>query len=217
MPKNLTDAPQWEPAISVPVDSDPANAASVETSFQLLANRTAWQKQTFEEYIDPGTGDFVYPGLLIRTVELDPMGMVGPEWDFFSGAAHRESKTGARERLYCPLAGIVPSGAALVSVQALVKPAVARAALNAMRLSLSAIESDWGAPATAQTTTTEVADDNGTTDWQMLQILPSGGPFTDVDHAARRYFLRIAAGSGTAGDRVSALRIGFTDPGPRNF
>jgi len=41
MPKNLTDLYEWA-TIAVPVGTDPATAASVETPFQLLANRTRW-------------------------------------------------------------------------------------------------------------------------------------------------------------------------------
>lgn len=39
MPKNLTDVSQWL-TIAVPVGTDPATAASIETTFQLLTDRT---------------------------------------------------------------------------------------------------------------------------------------------------------------------------------
>lgn len=40
MPKDLTDVSQWEDAVEVPVDTDPADGASVEVGFQALADRT---------------------------------------------------------------------------------------------------------------------------------------------------------------------------------
>jgi hypothetical protein len=41
MPKNLTDVSQWD-TVAVPVDTDAADAASVETPFQLLTDRTKY-------------------------------------------------------------------------------------------------------------------------------------------------------------------------------
>jgi hypothetical protein len=41
VPKDLTDASQWE-TVAVPVGTDPATASSVETPFQLLADRTRY-------------------------------------------------------------------------------------------------------------------------------------------------------------------------------
>jgi len=42
MPLNLTDVVQYDAAVAVPVDGDVRNAASVQTGFQNLANRTAF-------------------------------------------------------------------------------------------------------------------------------------------------------------------------------
>lgn len=42
MPKDLTDVSQWEEDVEVPVDTDPADAASVEVGFQALTDRSRW-------------------------------------------------------------------------------------------------------------------------------------------------------------------------------
>ena len=220
MPKNLTDVATFTDPVSVPVDTDARNAASVEVPFQALANRTRQLKDQLETSIVPGTGEFIYPSnplLPTRTIELDPMSMQGADWGTETGFQHREAQLGAREHLYLDLGGVLPSDAYVISLQAIVKPAAARGALDRMRLALYAVTADWSTYA-ALSLISEAADDDGTTDWQGLSISPTEAVFTtDVDFSARRYLVRIAAGNGTAGDLVRAVRINFSDPGPRNY
>jgi len=48
MPTNLTDVSTFTSPVAVPADGDARNAASVETPFQSLANRTKYLKDTIE-------------------------------------------------------------------------------------------------------------------------------------------------------------------------
>ena len=48
MPTNLTDVSTFTSPVAVPADGDARNAASVETPFQSLSNRTKYLKDTIE-------------------------------------------------------------------------------------------------------------------------------------------------------------------------
>ena len=115
------------------------------------------------------------------------------------------------------LGPLLPTGAVLTGVDALVEPGAARAT-EPNRMRLRVFRADYSAWPSAPTRTQLGSDDfdDGTA---TLQVLSVSGLAEAIDRSAEALFVEIRAGNdaGTNADNLRGFRIHFTDPGPRNF
>ena len=119
-------------------------------------------------------------------------------------------------RLIWPLSDILPFGARVTRLRALVQPGAARAFGDRMALSFYTSTTPFLGAVTYTGPQSERRD-NGTT---ALQVIDTG-TFTPVVLAkgGAHLFAQLIAGdsAGTSRDQVHALEVRYLDPGPRNY
>jgi hypothetical protein len=117
-------------------------------------------------------------------------------------------------QLYFSLNDYLRDGMVITNVEVIAKRPTAVAGITA---SLRYAEPDFGTLGNNPVPTTIVASQTGTATSAVQNISLAGGlgGGHTVDRDARDYFLRVQATS--IGDRLFAVRLTVTDPGPRNF
>ncbi len=214
MPKNLTDDPNsFDAEITVPVDSDARNAASVETPFQQLANRTAF----VGKYVQ--SDEWTYPAPKERTLVLgaSEFSVISGTWGglpmIYSGRSNGAD-------IAMQISGL-PSGAEITKVEFMIRPGASRATVgNRVTCDIAVYDpydfSTLDTPAVP--TYSDSATDDGTSNVQVVTIAPDS-PIAIDREAGSRVYLYVSAGSdaGTNFDAVYAVRLSYNDPGPRNF
>jgi len=210
MAKVLTPAHLF-PSVTVPEGGDSRTAASVETGFQNLTNRTHWLRQILEGAEDLDVEDAAR--LVKRMVPLS-WGFPGEQSDqtqwatTANGWLTKVNQTGGSSLIYFPV--IAPHGAQVKRVEALVHNAdtVSGVAISLQKYG----DIDWDTPA-VPTISTIGTDTSPTSSGLHLIAL-------DVDEAIDRELatLRVAINGSAAssGDRIYAIRQWWGDPGPRN-
>lgn len=211
MPVNITDVDAFTDPITSPAGADPANAASVLQIAQKLANRTRY---LYNLLVGSGT----------RTLRLSPWIGVGvaasssaaPVWlsqaNGVDPAEGQHLVSGADfAARHVAISDIVPDGATVTRVKALVKPGATRVS-GRMVLELFRHVQSWSTPY-ADSFIGPLHDfpDNGTTDAQPIDT----GPISlVVDRSAEQLVARLVAGDdgGTNRDRVLGWEIQFTGP-----
>lgn len=185
MPTDLVETATFTDPIAVPVDADPANAASVETPFQGLANRTRW---------------------MVDVVARSAQGIL---WDLgtwtFSTGGHLSTADGEFIWLHAPP---LPPGAEITSVDVNVDPGAARSSGSRMEVRLQS-----QAAATGAVTTHVTQEDTINTTVPHLITATPGAPLA-VDDATLRYFVAIESGTDGAHvpDRMISVVWHYTAP-----
>lgn len=191
MPKNLTDSDIFTTPISVPVDTDARNAASVETPFQALANRTKFlhsrseAEQVFIKKI---------PGAAFRSVKLTAhAGTVADGWTLDgTGSGYFDSTLKATDRYsFCVLdLGLyLPNEFEFTSIEFNITPGTARApapnrVLVEMHMTVNGTSNvlfssyDDGLPLT-QTITRTLANSYSSSQDTIMIVFRSGSPFAE--------------------------------------
>ena len=228
MPKNLTDASTYSSPIAVPVDSDPRNAASVETPFQQLANRTKYLADRVGG--SGGGSEWVYDDApRSRTRIVSPFAFMEGKlatgdaqlWTvaaFVStGTGYSRTSQADRAQLVADISHWLPIFANLTRVQVLVAPGAARGTVgDRVTVSLFRQTPSFSTPAipVADGPIGEATDD-GTTN---VQVIDTGVIDEDVDRASQ-LCLRIVAGAdgGTNKDDVHSILLTYTVLGPNAF
>lgn len=156
-----------------------------------------------------------------RQLVIDPHrfmahGAAGVEWYPTNPTGFYQSQANDGE-CFLALGRILPHGATLTRVEALVAPGAARATSgDRMELTMTKRTPDFATPSvgSASAVFTSVRDD-GTV---ALQVLDSGA-ISETISSTTEYVISVIAGNdgGTNKDLFHALRLTFTDPGPRNF
>lgn len=126
-------------------------------------------------------------------------------------------------RILIPL-DFLPDGAVVTAVRLLVDPGVARATVaNRMRLDVHRQDVTWGSATIGGTValgneTNGHAVDDGTTNQQEIIIDAFDETLTISKATGRLHYIFVQAGNdaGSNRDDVLALRVDWTDPGPRN-
>lgn len=187
-----------------------------------------------------GSDELVYPVTKTRTVRFSP-------WLAFTNNAATASEDAGLLQVFStppnegwnlvsrhdfmqsilPLSDLLPEGAVIDMVRAIVKPGAARAVMTTdpgdngrMFLSLFAHTLNWTAgppPTSAFTGPTNADEDDGTTD---IQILSTGsGLALTVAKATAQRSARIVCGddAGTNRDRILGWEVTFTQPGPSHW
>lgn len=218
MPKNLTDSSAFTSPIVVPVDADPADAASVEVGFQALANRTRLLLERTGGF--DGSDEFAYidslgdPTTVSRTRGL-PIFSSAPldGWEFEPGTGRLSSLDQGRE-VVLPID--LETDSVIQSIRALVIPGASRALDdNRMRIFLRIRAADYSAGTITETVELEATSNSGSA-WQVIL---SGNDAITVNRESTTYELVIVSGndapSGHSADKVLAAGVYYSVPGPR--
>ena len=132
------------------------------------------------------------------------------------GTAHSRTSQHDFARLVMDLSALLPDGATLTQVEAIVTPGAARAGANRMNMFLSRQTPNFGTPAipVALGPLFSVFDDTT----GSVQVLDTGA-MTEAINRTSDLVLQIIAGddAGTNKDDVHAIRVSYDDPGPQNF
>ena len=211
MPKDLTDSSTFTAPVSVPVDSDPRNAASVETPFQALANRTRYLLNQIET-----------DGAL--EVELSPISGVQGEtgisaWDYGAGVGAPSVDSAANgSELYFDLAKYLPDGATITDIDVMVTEGAARSLGSRMSVSLQVSTPTWTGGGSTATTLylSETSGGGGDEIFSISDEVNAGISWVNVtiDKTTKAYTLVIRAGTDGShnADRVKHIRVHYTAP-----
>lgn len=214
MPKTLTDVASWDDVV-VPVDSDARNAASVETPFQALANRTKVLQNDFVL-----TGSQVVNIPPVAATPHTPQGGVAPAWQMLSGNPRTVQSKVDEAKLVVDLAAYLPDGAALTEIEVDINEGSTRSDgdRSEIRLivtpSVGGLDSQYSCESdtTVNGGSTTVLSDHRNAISSSEWFVP---PMT-IDKSTHSYFLVITAGkdspSGHASDDIEGVRLYFNAP-----
>ena len=219
MPQNITDVDTFTDPVTAPADGDPLNAASIiNDGLQDLSNRTRRLMSIAE-----GSQDVQTPSTFTRTVSaaswlvpaLNPGAVVQWETD---GAEGWRAVAAIVGELRGSLNDLLPEGATVTRVRAMVDPASARAGANRMGLELRRVTYTLPAapavkPASDSAASLFAVFDDASADQQMID---SGIISEAISKATTDLVLYVRSGlGGSAGDDVNAIELTFTDSGRR--
>lgn len=207
MPKNLVDVSSFTDPIVVPVDADPANAASVEVGFQGLANRTRHLANRFDV-----NGQIVLPAPLqytarLTAAELVPISGTWTRPDYTEAVGGSIAASAAWD-----ITSLVPYVGSIVRVRVLVDPELARTVLDG-RVQVALVSRSYGvsyaAPAITTTTEGALEDDDGTAALQWITVTPA----SPVAVSGKTWAIQVATGAtGTGADKFHACAVEYSVP-----
>jgi hypothetical protein len=217
MPTNLTDVEEFSDPISVPVDADPGDAASVEAPFQQLANRTRYLLDVLR-----GAENLYDLVAENRSIYISPAAFVPLATS--AGATHWYDTAGSEPSLTsrvntglarCDVRGLLPDGATVISMSGLYDPGASRTGTDRMRVRL--YERVVNFSVAAVSARTELVDvPQGASD--ALQAVGSGVVSALIDSSKLQFFELIAGNDGgSTPDIFHGLLVTFRYPGPRSF
>lgn len=211
MPKNLSDSASYTANIECPVDGDPANAASVETGLQGLANRTSYLKGI----IDPS------PAPTRRRI-FAPKGMEGLAlWERVSFDIVQVQSNANAAHIVLDLSARFPVGTIITGIEAMVTPGAARLTNSKMFTSLFVQPIDFdldtfgSETAVGSVVTSDPNWDDGTATRQILAETMSHT--LTADNITIMSVRSGVDGGGHVADTLHGVRITFSDIGPRNY
>ena len=203
--KNLTESSTFTANVSVPEDNvDLRTAASVETAFQALADRTKYLR----EFVDAQT-----PASRTKYVPLHGA-WTSSTFALAAGdmPVATATDTGATALVRVPLGRYLPTGATITLVRCLVNPATSvallgdRMQINLRRATISGT--------TISGTTRAVWHDSGTAGMQWA----SSGTISETVSEGHVWEVWVNANlASVAADTFRLVEITFTDPGARNY
>lgn len=220
MPKNLTDNPAAAfGTVTVPVDTDPRNAASVEDPFQQLADRTRFNYERFTE--NPGAvtldGSIYQQIRYVGGTHANPHKNAYNEWINVLGGFR--SQVNVAQLIYdlTPFLGRFES---IVRARVLVKPGAARATVgDRIQITLGghSYGVSFGSPSGPSFTGHGTETDDGTTDLQWVTFDFSGAPLAVSSLAT--WLLELTAGvdAGANNDDVYAIVLEVQSDRVGNF
>jgi hypothetical protein len=228
VPTTLTDTSTFTAPIEGPADSDPQQAASYNLGFQGLSNRTRYLVDRLGGAA--GSGEWTYPTPRTRTVVIH----AAQGYDATPGAqGWRGVQIGGAGNMYAvqakandailvvPLNRIVPHGASISEIEAMVTLGAARTGANRVQVSWQQPILDWGAPSASYGALEDTADDGGASGGATVVITCTPTPaiaLASLDNAwPVAIVLKAGNNASTNPDNVHGFRVTFTDLGPRNF
>jgi hypothetical protein len=143
----------------------------------------------------------------------------GPEWTYFEPQELRRLAASGRSSVNFPLHALLPDGATITEISAVVIPGNTRTATNRIALSLLGMTLNRSTAGTAVATLATFEDD-GTTNVQEIflsdDVSGSQLPYT-VDYATYpRLYASVLAGNTAHDDRLFSVRVTYEDAGPRS-
>lgn len=236
--KNLTESSTFTANVSVPEDNvDFRTAASVETGFQALANRTkhlndnkaAGAPASTDNGIPrfDGTGGKTLQDSGIRITDGALLEYITPPSrtvliPLSAGYATSGTTNGSQFANFTDNFGQLivqlrlPQGAIVTQVRAKVDPGAARAtSTDRIRLLVQRFLPDVSGTSTPSPSTIADQRDDGTGN---VQTITASGLSETIDNGTTVYSVGITAGNDAAtnNDRLYGIEVTYTDPGPRN-
>lgn len=239
MSQNIIDGITFVDPVVAPSDGDTLNAASVVApgvGFQALSDRT--RHLVNRTGLIDGSGEHVYTNAAgvatpkTRVRIFSPMGLNSHTAQIANGgnAWYSPSGNGSLSsivdfpRLRIDFNEILPDGAVLQGVLAIMEPGAARTAQSSLPgdngrawVRLKRGTPDFATPAvTTYGSDIAAVEDDGTTNVQLLTI---SGQSETINKSASYLWWELIGGddAGTNRDDIHAIRIQYTDPGPQNF
>lgn len=226
MPIDITDVSEFTDPIVRPAGSDVRNAASVQASFQGLANRTRFMIPAVGG--DDGTGEFAYidgPRERKFTIPLydfkdygDWSAPTNPETGYFLTPANPSV------RLLFPISALLTDGMVITGITMSIYVGDALSSVGAKILLIYGRPTFDGlsTPAPVGVGTQGVSTGTG---HQFVSIGGLGDGhtvvrWTNVSNRSRDYYLQIIASDAVGGgasdmDKLHGIEITVNDPGPR--
>ena len=172
-------------------------------------------------YVNATTEEFVYPTTKTRkrTIEADEMIVTSqagvPDWDY----SHSSGVP-----LLIPLIDAVtamvpidiPSGSTISAVEVLVRSSGARSAGSGWFVKVYEQSEPWSSPAAATATQQGSTTEGGLSSGYAKITVGSLTPFIRVNEYTAHVFVTGPTGALGATDQLIAVRVTFTDAGPRN-
>lgn len=214
MPKNLTESSTFPSIVTVPVDADPADAASVEVPFQALADRTRFLR---DYCTDQGVQ---LPAALLWGRYLHAASIVVNDPAVWARSQNRIVGSSDFTAGYFDLTPLLPRNASIARLRALVDPGVARAGeSNRMRLRLlrTSYGISFGSPAESELEIAAARDD-GTADLQWIEIDLVAGAGVEPVAGGATWIAEVRTGVDASmnADAIHALYVEFTAATIRN-
>jgi hypothetical protein len=199
MAKILTDVDAFSADVTVPEDADARNAASVESAFQKLANRTRFLLNLI--YV-------ATPATVVRFVgsayqsSADSSGSLAGWLHLHASPTVALSIGSARAKRFIPFDHVLPNGATITQVRVYVDPAGAQATAG-NRMSAQVFVGDITGTQYSSTETT----DAGSAGAQWITI---SGLSIVVDKTQRTYGVAVLNASTYAADQIFGAEVTFT-------
>lgn len=215
MPTNLTDSAAFTSPVVAPVDADPADAASVVTPLQALANRTRYLVERVGGAA--GSDEWAYPTPRARqtTHLLDTFVFMtdaagAPLWAIPNSSIFPVAHPLATDVLaYCHLR--LPTGAILNSVDVFLR-ASSTLRVGTQRWQFQVFVQDW--PASLDPALSAAVDDGGAGAQTVVNV-PLTTPYTVQSDEVVQVRIQGPDGPDSTDDYVIAVRANWDDPGPR--
>ncbi len=222
MPKFLVATDLFDSPVSVPIDTDSRNAASVEGPFQQLTNRT--RNLALRVGGESGSSTWTYTDSAGNPITHTRLALVGPRVGRGEAGWIYTQQDSAfcnvnSHKLFIDFVSIVTNLANITQIQALVKPGEARAtegnrmSLKFYRIATGAeFTSPFGVP--VETVFGSEDFDDGTANRQVLTT----GTFSDAAKRDQNLLVaRIVAGNTatTFNDQFYGIRVLHDEFGPR--
>lgn len=194
MAKNLVEVATFTANVSVPEGADARTAASVETPFQALANRTKYLK-------DNEAARFV---AATRYLDLVSSGHSNAGWSIldgiWSGAANNAG-------VFFGLPNnVLPHGSTLATFATKVQPGASRSGSNRMAVSLFKIDHTLSYP-TSHVQIGSTVNDDGTASEQTITI---GSLSEVIDRSRYAYYAIVTAGNTAESNSDTLFNIALT-------
>lgn len=155
--------------------------------------------------------EWIYPAPKSRVIIFPAVAFGAQGWTTDTTDRMMLRATVNNQVMTCDLGEILPDGATLTSVRALVTPGSA----NAVTMKVFRRTLDFTTPGTGTITDISTPTSSGTS----LQVLASGA-FSEAASKATGKILAVemvaSSTAGTNNDKFWGLEVSFTDPGPRN-
>jgi hypothetical protein len=229
MPIPTPGAETFHASISLPAGADAQTRASFSTPIGQLADRTKFMRA----YLSGDASEFVYPTSILGAPKTRKLTITPASVGFVSrgnaGASYAEHWFPTRSGGYpilCPVVDAaelfvpigIPSGCTISKVEVLVRSSTARTGANRWSVKVYEQSEPWGSPAaptaTQQGSTTEGGGSSG---YSVIDVA-SLTPFIRVAEYTAHVLITGPTGSlpGAGTDQFLAVRVSFTDGGPRN-
>lgn len=208
MPINYPGSDDWHFDIQIPADADPADGESVRVPMRQLADRTQF---LLRNTIVPSDGETIeFHGSIFRPFRISGVGDL-PLMGVGSGGGFRVLIDNEFTGLLLPLNRVLPRGARLLKVEVMMRPAV-KSSPGTLQLWTTSVDFN---ELTVSNDLAGSASTNGTTDIQLLEIVPSVN--VDIGFDGRVQYLSYSPNSITSGaDIFEAVRLTFRDVPARN-
>jgi len=217
MPIATPGSATYHTNVSVPAGADAQTRASFATPLTELADRTAYLRARLN-----GAGDeFIYAATKTRkkvinaaSASLDVSGAGVVNWfsTYGSGVHHLQPLVDAA---FAVIPLDLPSGCTVTDVELLVKSHSARVGTNRWALAVHKQSSPWSSPAAPTAVQQGSTAYCGTGSGHSLAVV-SGLSALIATEETMHAIVTGPTGSRGSDDRLLAIRVTFTDGGPRN-